>query len=88
MSCPQCGEPTIQRRSGLLVHEDRHRDVDHLPIVRLIGDPRTDEELQEHERQILGILADAGFEELPPEYEAAGFGRMSPLVQRWHDGDR
>lgn len=88
MNCPQCAAPTRERRSGLLVHEDRRRDADHLPVVRQPGDPRTDAELQARERQILGILVDAGFEELPAEYQAAGYGAMSPLEQRYQDGDR
>lgn len=94
MSCPTCGLPTIQRRSGLLVHQDRTRDADHLPVVRLPGDARSDEELQAREREILGILAAAGFEELPLEpvmpaaYRAAGYATMSPLEQRYADGDR
>lgn len=88
MICERCHEPTQLRRSGLLVHADRTRDADHLPPVRQPGDTRSDEELQARERAIMEILAGAGFEELPPDYAAAGFAGLEPLAQRWLDGDR
>ena len=87
-SCTRCQEPTLIRRSGLLVHVDRTRDADHLPPVRQPGDTRSDEELERREQQIMEILAAAGLEELPPAYRDAGYGEMSPLEQRRMDGDR
>lgn len=87
-TCGRCAEPTIIRRSGLLVHVDRSRDGDHLPPVRQPGDPRTDEQLERREREILEILAAAGIEELPPAYRAAGYQELDPLTQRYMDGDR
>jgi hypothetical protein len=83
-----CGQPTALRRSGLLVHEDRTRDADHLPPVRQPGETRSDAELEEREREILGHLVAAGFEELPPAYAAAGYAELGPLEQRYRDGDR
>ena len=87
-TCTRCQEPTLIRRSGLLVHVDRARDGDHLPPVRQPGETRSDEELERRERQILEILAAAGIEELPPAYRAAGYGELGPLEQRYRDGDR
>lgn len=87
-TCRRCHEPTVIRRSGLLVHVDRARDADHLPPVRQPGDPRTDEQLERREREILEILAAAGIEELPPAYRAAGYHELDPLTQRYMDGDR
>lgn len=86
MTCTRCQKPTRLRASGLLVHEDRSRDADHLPPVRQPGDTRSDAELEQREREILGHLVAAGFEELPagapPDYWS------SPLGERYLNGDR
>jgi hypothetical protein len=74
-------------------HQRTGRRVAHaMPIVADPPDPQPEPDDEDararREEQILGHLTEAGFEELPPDYQAAGYDAMSPLEQWDADGNR
>jgi hypothetical protein len=86
MRCTACGQPTRLRPSGLLVHEDRTRDADHLPPTPEIGI-----RLHAPEPDAAAVRPfNAAMAALEQSYRRAGYtGRpSSALEERRLDGDR